>query len=92
MFKILREMRRRRLFRTAIIYFIAAWVIVQVSDLAFEAFGIAEEALRFVFVGALLGFPLALLFSWLYDITPEGIARTKPAGVDETQDLSLASQ
>ncbi len=46
MFKILREMRRRRLFRTAIIYFIAAWVIVQVSDLAFEAFGIAEEALR----------------------------------------------
>ncbi len=90
MFKILREMRRRRLFRTAIIYFIAAWVIVQVSDLAFEAFGIAEEALRFVFVGALLGFPLALLFSWLYDITPEGIARTKPAGVDETQDLSLS--
>ena len=88
MFKLLREMRRRRLFRTAIIYLIASWVIVQVLDLAFEAFGVQEQALRFVFIGALLGFPLAMLFSWLYDITPEGVVRTRPARPDESQDLN----
>ena len=85
----IRELRRRRVFRTAVLYVIAAWVLLQVGDLAFAGLGIPEDAIRFVWVGAFLGFPLALIFGWIYDITPEGIVHTAALGAGETADLSL---
>ncbi|MEE9142302.1 MAG: hypothetical protein V3U59_06285, partial [Gammaproteobacteria bacterium] len=75
---LLRELRRRRVFQTAAIYIVAAWVILQVADLAFPGLGILEEAIRFVWIGAFVGFPLALLFAWRYQITRQGIVRTAP--------------
>lgn len=85
----IRELRRRRVFRTAVLYVIAAWVILQMADLAFAGLSIPEDAIRFVWIGAFLGFPLALIFGWIYDITPDGIVRTSPLGAGETTDLSL---
>lgn len=86
---IIRELRRRRMFRTVAFYIIAAWVILQVADLAFPGMGIPEHAIRYVWIGAFLGFPLAILFAWVYQITPEGIVRTAPLGAGETPDISL---
>ena len=76
--KIVRELRRRRVFRLAGIYVISAWVAVQVASEAFPGLGIPEAAIRFVWLGAILGFPLALIFGWFYDITSQGIVRTLP--------------
>ncbi len=76
---IVQELRRRRVFRTAGIYIVAAWATLQVCDLAFSSFGIAPEALRYVWITALAGFPLALVFGWRYDVTADGLKRT-PAG------------
>jgi TolB-like protein/Tfp pilus assembly protein PilF len=87
--RLLRELRHRRIFRTAAFYVIAAWVVLQVADLGFAGLGIPEDAIRFVWIGAFLGFPLALLFAWRYQITPEGIVRTTPADVEQATDLSL---
>jgi TolB-like protein/Tfp pilus assembly protein PilF len=87
--KFLRELRQRKVFRTAALYTIAAWVILQVADLAFPGLGIPEGAIRYVWVGAFLGFPLAVLFGWLYQITPQGIVRSAPLGADEAADISL---
>ena len=87
--QILRELRQRKVFRTAALYTIAAWVTLQVADLAFPGLGIPESAIRFVWVGAFLGFPLAVLFGWLYQITPQGIVRSAPLGADEAADISL---
>ena len=87
--RILTEARRRRVFRTATIYVVGAWAVIQVGDLVFEAWGFGEQALRNLFVGALLGFPIALLFGWRYDITRHGIVRTPPVSPGEFVDSSL---
>ena len=84
-----REMRRRRVFRTAGIYIVGTWVLVQVIALAFQSFGIPDAALQYIWLAGIAGFPLALIFGWRYDITPHGIVRTPPSGVADTSDLSL---
>lgn len=86
------ELRRRRVFRTAALYIIAAWVALQVAALAFPGLDIAEDAIRFVWTGAFLGLPLALLFAWRYQITAAGIVRTPPLKREQTGPLSLQTQ
>ena len=81
------ELRRRHVFRVAGLYIVAAWVVLQVSDLAFESWGLPAGALRYVWIAALVLFPIALVFGWLYDITASGIVRTPPS--TGAEDLSL---
>lgn len=83
------ELRRRRVFRVAGMYIVAAWVGVQVASLVFPAVDIADAALRYVWIGFILAFPLVMVFAWLYDITPEGIKRTPAAGTTEETVLRL---
>jgi TolB-like protein/cytochrome c-type biogenesis protein CcmH/NrfG len=85
----LHELRRRKVFRLAALYIVGAWVVLQVADLAFESWDIASSALRYVWLGAILGFPIALIFGWRYDITTKGIVRTPPADAETQTDLSL---
>jgi TolB-like protein len=86
---LLQELRRRKMFRLAALYIVGAWVVLQVADLAFESWDIASSALRYVWLGAILGFPVALIFGWRYDITTHGIVRTPPADAGAQIDLSL---
>lgn len=86
---LLSELTRRRVFRMTAVYIIASWVILQVADLLFPALGINEFALRYVWVALVLGFPLAVLFSWRYDIGAGGITRTPPAGDAAVKSLAL---
>jgi TolB-like protein/tetratricopeptide (TPR) repeat protein len=83
----LSELRRRHVFRVAGLYIVAAWVVLQVADLGFESWGVPASALRYVWIAALLLFPVALVFGWRYDITAHGIVRTPPAS--GSADLSL---
>lgn len=81
--KIISELRRRRVFRTAALYVVGAWLVMQVADVTFPALDIPERALRYVLFAALAGFPAALVFGWFYDIGPGGIRRTPKAGPAE---------
>ena len=83
------EMRRRHVFRVAGIYLVAAWVVLQVAALAFDSFGIASESLRFLWLALAACFPLAILWGWRYDWTPEGIVRTPAATDTGNADLKL---
>jgi len=85
----LQELRRRKVFRLAALYIVGAWVFLQVADLAFESWDIASSALRYVWLGAIPGFPVALIFGWRYDITAHGIVRTQPVDAKSQVDLSL---
>jgi TolB-like protein/Flp pilus assembly protein TadD len=88
--KFIHELRRRRVFQTAAIYIVAAWIILQVADLAFPGLDIPENAIRYVWIGAFLGFPIALVFGWRYQITSQGIVRTAPLASGESAgDLGL---
>ena len=86
---VLQELRRRKVFRLAALYIVGAWVVLQVADLAFESWDIASSALRYVWLGAIFGFPIALIFGWRYDITAHGIVRTPAADAGTQIDLSL---
>ncbi len=77
----MKDAGRRRVLSNAAIYIVAAWVAIQVADLAIDA-GVLRWALRDVFVAAFLGFPVALIISWFYDVTRRGIVRTPPVGAD----------
>jgi TolB-like protein/Flp pilus assembly protein TadD len=74
--KFLLECRRRRVFRVAALYIVGAWVMLQVADLAFEAWELPSGLLRQVWLVAFLGFPVALVFGWRYDIVGGRIVRT----------------
>jgi TolB-like protein len=63
-------------FRTLALYIVAAWVLMQVADVVFPALDIPEQAIRYLLLAAVVGFPVALVFAWLFNITPEGIRRT----------------
>jgi TolB-like protein len=83
----LKEARRRRIFRVIGLYVVAAWAVLQVADLLFESWGISSSALRHVWVGAILGFPVALVLGWRYDFAGGRIVRV--ASSDESADLSI---
>ena len=55
----------------------------------FPAWGLPDTALRFLIVATILYFPIALVFSWIFDITTSGIVKTEPADPGETSDNSL---
>ena len=83
------ELRRRRVYRMAGFYVVGAWLVIQVADVFFPAWGIPEPALRFLIVATILCFPIALIFSWAFDITTSGIVRTEPADPGKVFDNSL---
>lgn len=74
----LRELRRRHIGRVAIAYAAVGWVVLQLATMMFPTFGAPAWVLK-VFVSLLaLGFPIALVFGWAFEMTPEGIRRTVP--------------
>ena len=86
---LIQELRRRRTFRTAGLYIVSAWLVMQAADLFFPAWGLPDSALNILLLTAVLGFPVALIFGWYFDITEHGIVRTPPATAEE-QDAPLA--
>ncbi len=72
------EVKRRKVYRVAAAYIIAAGGIIQLASAAFPAWELPNWALRLVIVLLLIGFPIALLLAWAFDVTPQGI-KTTPA-------------
>ena len=70
------EVKRRKVYRVAAAYVIAAGGIIQLASAAFPAWELPNWALRFVIVLLLLGFPIALMLAWAYDITAQGVRAT----------------
>jgi TolB-like protein/tetratricopeptide (TPR) repeat protein len=75
--RFLSEMRRRHVVRFAITYAAAAFVLLQLAEIVFPAFGIGEGGLRLLVAGLTLAFLPAVVLAWIYDITKEGIRRTE---------------
>lgn len=80
-FRFFGELQRRNVFRVALLYVIAAWVIVQVAETVLPMFDVPDAALRAVVIILALGFPLALVFAWVFELTPEGLRLEKDVEV-----------
>ena len=70
------EVKRRKVYRVAAAYIIAAGGIIQLASATFPAWELPNWALRLVILLLLVGFPIALILAWAFDITPEGIRAT----------------
>ncbi len=78
------ELKRRNVFRVAIAYLASAWLLTEVAGTLFPAFGVPEWGFRFVVILLALGFFPALIISWAYELTPDGLKREKDVVRDES--------
>ena len=67
------ELQRRKVFKVGAAYLVVAWLAVQAASIAFPTFEAPLWALRVFILIALLGFPIAVVMAWVFDITPEGV-------------------
>jgi len=80
------ELKRRNVFRVAVAYLVAAWLVLQISQLVLEAIDAPSWVIQVFLLVFAIGLPIALLFSWAYELTPEGIKREKE--VDRTKSVT----
>jgi TolB-like protein/Tfp pilus assembly protein PilF len=73
----LAELKRRNVYRAAVAYGVVAWFLTQLTTQVFPFFEIPNSAVRFVVIALAVGFPIAMLLSWVYEFTPEGVVRTE---------------
>jgi TolB-like protein len=71
------ELKRRNVLRVAALYAGASWLLVQVATQVLPLFDVPTWAMRVVVVAVVLGFPFAVVFSWFYELTPEGLKRER---------------
>ena len=69
------ELKRRNVYKVAVAYAVASWLLIQIATQVFPFFEIPNWAVRLVVLVLIAGFPVALVFSWAFEITPEGIKR-----------------
>ena len=78
------ELKRRNVLRAGTAYLVLAWLGIQVADILLDAFGAPEWVLRTIVVALVLGFPVTVFLSWVYEITVEGVKRTEEVLLDES--------
>ncbi len=84
-----RELKDRKVIRVAVVYLVAGWLIMQVADVMFPALGLPEWSIKLVAALLILGFPLALILSWAYEIGRHGIRREAAAASLTTPDATM---
>jgi hypothetical protein len=82
----LEELNRRNVVKAAVLYVVASWLILQVADVLSSLLPVPEWTGSLVFIFLALGFPLVMIFSWVYELTPEGLKRERE--VDRSQSVT----
>jgi TolB-like protein/cytochrome c-type biogenesis protein CcmH/NrfG len=80
----LSELKRRNVYKVAVAYAVASWLLIQIATQVFPFFEIPNWAVRLVVLVLIAGFPVALVFSWAFEITPEGIKRETDVEPDKS--------
>jgi TolB-like protein/Tfp pilus assembly protein PilF len=73
----LAELQRRNVYKVAVAYAVVGWLFVQVATQVFPFFEIPNWAVRLIVLAIVIGFPIALVIAWAFELTPEGIKRTE---------------
>src|SRR5436853_1791624 len=71
------ELKRRNVYKVAVAYAVAGWVVAQIATQIFPFLEIPNWVVRLVIVLIAIGFPIALVIAWAFEATPEGIKRTE---------------
>jgi serine/threonine-protein kinase len=78
------ELKRRNVYKVAVAYAVVAWLLMQIATQIFPFFEIPNWAIRLVVLLLILGFPVALILAWAFELTPEGIKRADEVTADES--------
>jgi len=79
------ELKRRNVVRMGVLYIVASWVVLQISDVIFDPLGVPPWVFRLLLSLLALGFPFALIFSWIFELTPQGLKRERD--IDSSQSI-----
>ena len=82
--KFFAELQRRNVYKVAIAYAVVAWLLMQIASQIFPFFEIPNWAVRLVVLLLVIGFPVALILAWAFELTPEGIKRTEDVDLSES--------
>src|SRR6476660_6456404 len=73
------ELKRRNVYKVAIAYAVVGWLLIQIATQVFPFFEIPNWGVRLIVLIIALGFPIALILAWAFELTPEGLKRTETA-------------
>ena len=73
------ELKRRNLYKVAVAYAVVGWLLIQIATQVFPFFEIPNWGVRLVVLIIAIGFPIALILAWAFELTPEGLKRTEMA-------------
>src|SRR5204862_3995840 len=82
----LTELKRRKVYRVAVAYAIVAWLLIQAASILFPTFEAPTWVMKVFVTAVILGFPVALILAWAFEMTPEGIRRSDE--VPQTQAIA----
>src|SRR5438105_7653092 len=77
-------LKRRNVYKVAVAYAVVAWLTIQAASIFLPAFNAPQWAMQIVILILAVGFPIALAFSWAFEITPEGIKRESDVATDQS--------
>ena len=80
------ELKRRNVYRVAVAYAVVGWLLIQIATQVFPFFEISNAGVRLVLLLIIIGFPIALVIAWVFELTPEGLKRTE--AVDLTKSIT----
>lgn len=81
----LAELKRRNVYRVAVAYWVIAWFLIQAASILFPTFAAPNWAMQVLLVAAVLGFPIALVLAWAFELTSEGIKRSEEVSPHEVR-------
>src|SRR4026208_2456398 len=82
--KFFAELKRRNVYKVAIAYAVIAWLLMQIATQVFPFLEIPNWAIRLVIMPVVIGFPIALVLAWAFELTPEGIKRTEDVDLSKS--------
>jgi TolB-like protein/Flp pilus assembly protein TadD len=88
----LTELKRRKVYRVAVAYAIVAWLLIQAASILFPTFEAPPWVMKVFVTAVILGFPVALVLAWAFDLTPEGIRRAEEVAPRESKTPKAGSK
>jgi TolB-like protein/Flp pilus assembly protein TadD len=86
------ELKRRKVYRVAVAYAIVAWLLIQAGSILFPTFEAPPWVMKVFVTAVILGFPVALILAWAFEMTPEGIRRAQEVAPRESKTLKAGSR
>src|SRR5438132_4584176 len=78
------ELKRRNVYKVAVAYAVVAWLLIQIATQVFPFFEIPNWVVRLVVLLLIIGFPVALILAWAFELTPEGIKRAEDVDLSKS--------